>query len=66
MKECSSRKVLIVSMSTEPKKLSFGQQGQGQEVVLNDQGEGYQQLKEGVPIQNFKLEPKFHYSIPWA
>ena len=43
MKECSSRKVLIVRMSwdNKPKKLPGGQQYQGHEVVHHDQREGY-------------------------
>ena len=51
MKECSSRKVLIVRMSWDDppyppsQKKTGGQQGQGHEVVLHDQGEGYQQPK---------------------
>ena len=52
MKECSSRKVLIVRMSQDDppyppsqKKLPGGQQNKGHEVVLNDQGDSYQQLK---------------------
>ena len=50
MKECSSRKVLIVRMSWDDplyppsqNKLPGGQQDQGHELVPHDQGEGYQQ-----------------------
>ena len=35
----------MIPLPTKPKKLPGGQQGQGQEVVLQDQGEGYQQPK---------------------
>ena len=51
MKECSSRKLLIVRMSwddphpTSQKKLPDGQQEQGHEIVHHDQGKGYQQSK---------------------
>ena len=48
MKECSSRKVLLVRMFCDhpTKKIVLGgQQDQGHGVVLHDQGEGYQQTK---------------------
>ena len=52
MKECPSRKVLIVRMSWDDplyppsqKKLPDGQQDQGHELVLHNQGEVYQQPK---------------------
>ena len=50
MKECSGQKVLKVKVaqndpldSPSQKNWPGGQQGQGHEVVLHDQGEGYQQ-----------------------
>ena len=62
MKECSSRKVLLLvrmfGNHTPQKILPGGQQDQGHGVVLLDQGEGYQQasVSQGVLIGTKKWE----------
>ena len=67
MKECSSRKVLILRMSwddppNKANKLPGGQQDQGHEVVLQDQGEGYRLLGIGM-AQYLRVSRRIPYSF---